>query len=145
MSISLATEVVIMEKFSDLEEALVLRALSMLEVEENVEETEGNSLTLSLWVEDLGGEDVLMRQIIVIKDSPTDYSVYDMDDEETQEVDLVFEGGFANMIQYLSSINNVLLSVYASHYEQATFEMLNKIRKGEIVSPKESEDGGMRS
>lgn len=134
-----------MEKFSDLEEALVLRALSMLEVEENVEETEGNSLTLSLWVEDLGGEDVLMRQIIVIKDSPTDYSVYDMDDEETQEVDLVFEGGFANMIQYLSSINNVLLSVYASHYEQATFEMLNKIRKGEIVSPKESEDGGMRS
>lgn len=134
-----------MEKFSELEEALILRALSMLEVEENIEETEENSLTLSLWVEDLDGEDILMRQIIVIKDSPTDYSVYDMDDEETQEVDLVFEGGFANMIQYLSSINNVLLSVYASHFEQATFEMLNKIRKGEVVSPKESEDGGMRS
>lgn len=134
-----------MEKFSDLEEALILRALSMLEVEENIEEAEENSLTLSLWVEDLDGEDILMRQIIVIKDSPTDYSVYDMDDEETQEVDLVFEGGFANMIQYLSSINNVFLGVYASHYEQATFEMLNKIRKGEIVSPKESEDGGMRA
>ena len=144
MLISLATEVN-MEKFSELEEALILRALSMLEVEENIEETEENSLTLSLWVEDLDGEDILMRQIIVIKDSPTDYSVYDMDDEETQEVDLVFEGGFANMIQYLSSINNVLLSVYASHFEQATFEMLNKIRKGEVVSPKESEDGGMRS
>lgn len=134
-----------MEKFSDLEEALILRALSMLEVEENIEEAEENSLTLSLWVEDLDGEDVLMRQIIIIKDSPTDYSVYDMDDEETQEVDLVFEGGFANMIQYLSSINNVLLSVYASHYEQATFEMLSKIRKGEIISPKGSEDGGMMS
>lgn len=144
MSIFLVTEV-IMERFSDLEEALILRALSMLEVEENIEETEENSLTLSLWVEDLDGEDILMRQIIVIKDSPTDYSVYDMDDEETQEVDIVFEGGFANMIQYLSSINNVLLGVYASHFEQATFEMLNKIRKGEVVSPKESEDGGMRS
>ena len=68
-----------MEKFSDLEEALILRALSMLEVEENIEEAEENSLTLSLWVEDLDGEDILMRQIIVIKDSPTDYSVYDMD------------------------------------------------------------------
>ena len=34
---SLATEV-IMERFSDLEEALILRALSMLEVEENIEE-----------------------------------------------------------------------------------------------------------
>ena len=134
-----------MERFSDLEEALILSALSMLEVEENIEEAEENSLTLSLWIEDLDGEDTLMRQIIIVKDSPTDYSVYDMDDEETQEVDLVFEGGFANMIQYLSSINNVLLSVYASHYEQATFEMLNKIRKGEIVSPKESEDGGMMS
>ena len=100
---------------------------------------------MSLWIEDLDGKDTLMRQIIIIKDSPTDYSVYDMDDEETQEVDLVFEGGFANMIQYLSSINNVLLGVYASHFEQATFEMLNKIRKGEIVSPKESEDGGMMS
>lgn len=132
-----------MEKFSDLEEALILRALSMLEVEENIEEAEENSLTLSLWVEDFDGEDILMRQIIVIKDSPTDYSVYDMDDEETQEVDLVFEGGFANMIQYLSSINSVLLGVYASHYEQATFEMLNKIRKGKVVSPKDSEDGGM--
>ena len=87
-----------MERFSDLEGALILRALSMLEVEENIEESEENSLTLSLWVEDLDGEDILMRQIIVIKDSPTDYSVYDMDDEETQEVDLVFEGGFANMI-----------------------------------------------
>ena len=129
-----------MEKFSELEEALILRALSMLEVEENIEETEENSLTLSLWVEDLDGEDTLMRQIIVIKDSPTDYSVYDMDDEK---IDLVFEGGFANMIQHLSSINNVLLGVYASHYEQATFEMLNKIRKGEVISPKESEDGGV--
>ena len=103
-----------MERFSDLEEALILSALSMLEVEENIEEAEENSITMSLWIEDLDGEDTLMRQIIVIKDSPTDYSVYDMDDEKTQEVDLVFEGGFANMIQYLSSINNVLLGVYAS-------------------------------
>ena len=134
-----------MEKFSDLEEALIASALSMLEIEENIEEAEENSITMSLWIEDLDGKDTLMRQIIIVKDSPTDYSVYDMDDEETQEVDLVFEGGFANMIQYLSSINNVLLGVYASHYEQATFEMLNKIRKGEIVSPKESEDGGTRS
>lgn len=132
-----------MEKFSDLEEALILRALSMLEVEENIEEAEENSLTLSLWVEDLDGEDVLMRQIIIVKDSPTDYSVYDMDDEETQEVDLVFEGGFANMIQYLSSINNVLLGVYASHYEQATFEMLKQNQKRKSSSPKGSEDGGM--
>ena len=54
-------------KISDLEEALILRALSMLEVEENIEEAEENSLTLSLWVEDLDGEDILMRQIIVIK------------------------------------------------------------------------------
>lgn len=134
-----------MEKFSELEEALIASALSMLEIEENIEEAEENSVTMSLWIEDLDGKDTLMRQIIIVKDSPTDYSVYDMDDEETQEVDLVFEGGFANMIQYLSSINNVLLSVYASHFEQATFEMLNKIRKGEIVSPKESEDGGMMS
>lgn len=134
-----------MEKFSDLEEALIASALSMLEIEENIEEAEENSITMSLWIEDLDGKDTLMRQIIIVKDSPTDYSVYDMDDEETQEVDLVFEGGFANMIQYLSSINNVLLGVYASHFEQATFEMLNKIRKGEIVSPKESEDGGMMS
>lgn len=134
-----------MEKFSELEEALIASALSMLEVEENIEEAEENSITMSLWIEDLDGKDALMRQIIIIKDSPTDYSVYDIDDEETQEVDLVFEGGFANMIQYLSSINNVLLGVYASHFEQATFEMLNKIKKGEIVSPKESEDGGMRA
>ena len=134
-----------MEKFSELEEALIASALSMLEIEENTEEAEENSVTMSLWIEDLDGKDTLMRQIIIVKDSPTDYSVYDMDDEETQEVDLVFEGGFANMIQYLSSINNVLLGVYASHFEQATFEMLNKIRKGEIVSPKESEDGGMMS
>lgn len=134
-----------MEKFSELEEALIASALSMLEIEENIEEAEENSVTMSLWIEDLDGKDTLMRQIIIVKDSPTDYSVYDMDDEETQEVDLVFEGGFANMIQYLSSINNVLLGVYASHFEQATFEMLNKIRKGEIVSPKESEDGGMMS
>ena len=134
-----------MEKFSELEEVLIASALSMLEIEENIEEAEENSITMSLWIEDLDGKDTLMRQIIIVKDSPTDYSVYDMDDEETQEVDLVFEGGFANMIQYLSSINNVLLGVYASHFEQATFEMLNKIRKGEIVSPKESEDGGMRS
>lgn len=134
-----------MEKFSELEEALIASALSMLEVEENIEEAEENSITMSLWIEDLDGKDALMRQIIIIKDSPTDYSVYDMDDEETQEVDLVFEGGFANMIQYLSSINNVLLGVYASHFEQATFEMLNKIKKGEIVSPKESENGGMRA
>lgn len=134
-----------MEKFSDLEEALIASALSMLEIEENIEEAEENSITMSLWIEDLDGKDTLMRQIIIVKDSPTDYSVYDIDDEETQEVDLVFEGGFANMIQYLSSINNVLLGVYASHFEQATFEMLNKIRKGEIVSPKESEDGGMMS
>jgi hypothetical protein len=134
-----------MEKFSDLEEALIASALSMLEIEENIEEAEENSITMSLWIEDLDGKDTLMRQIIIVKDSPTDYSVYDMDDEETQEVDLVFEGGFANMIQYLSSINNVLLGVYASHFEQATFEMLNKIRKGEMVSPKESEDGGMMS
>lgn len=134
-----------MEKFSDLEEALIASALSMLEIEENIEEAEENSVTMSLWIEDLDGKDTLMRQIIIVKDSPTDYSVYDMDDEETQEVDLVFEGGFANMIQYLSSINNVLLGVYASHFEQATFEMLNKIRKGEMVSPKESEDGGMMS
>lgn len=134
-----------MEKFSELEEALIASALSMLEIEENIEEAEENSITMSLWIEDLDGKDTLMRQIIIVKDSPTDYSVYDMDDEETQEVDLVFEGGFANMIQYLSSINNVLLGVYASHFEQATFEMLNKIRKGEIVSPKESEDGGMMS
>lgn len=134
-----------MEKFSDLEEALIASALSMLEIEENIEEAEENSITMSLWIEDLDGKDTLMRQIIIVKDSPTDYSVYDMDDEETQEVDLVFEGGFANMIQYLSSINNVLLGVYASHFEQATFEMLNKIRKGKIVSPKESEDGGMMS
>lgn len=134
-----------MEKFSELEEVLISSALSMLEIEENIEEAEENSITMSLWIEDLDGKDTLMRQIIIVKDSPTDYSVYDMDDEETQEVDLVFEGGFANMIQYLSSINNVLLGVYASHYEQATFEMLNKIRKGEIVSPKESEDGGIRS
>ena len=134
-----------MEKFSELEEALIASALSMLEIEENIEEAEENSITMSLWIEDLDGKDTLMRQIIIVKDSPTDYSVYDMDDEETQEVDLVFEGGFANMIQYLSSINNVLLGVYASHFEQATFEMLNKIRKGEIVSPKESEDGGMRA
>lgn len=134
-----------MEKFSELEEALIASALSMLEVEENIEEAEENSITMSLWIEDLDGKDTLMRQIIIVKDSPTDYSVYDMDDEETQEVDLVFEGGFANMIQYLSSINNVLLGVYASHFEQATFEMLNKIRKGEVVSPKESEDGGMMS
>lgn len=134
-----------MEKFSKLEEALIASALSMLEIEENIEEAEENSVTMSLWIEDLDGKDALMRQIIIVKDSPTDYSVYDMDDEETQEVDLVFEGGFANMIQYLSSINNVLLGVYASHFEQATFEMLNKIRKGEMVSPKESEDGGMMS
>lgn len=134
-----------MEKFSELEEVLIASALSMLEIEENIEEAEENSITMSLWIEDLDGKDTLMRQIIIIKDSPTDYSVYDMDDEETREVDLVFEGGFANMIQYLSSINNVLLGVYASHFEQATFEMLNKIRKGEIVSPKESEDGRMRS
>lgn len=134
-----------MEKFSELEEALIASALSMLEIEENIEEAEENSVTMSLWIEDLDGKDTLMRQIIIVKDSPTDYSVYDMDDEETQEVDLVFEGGFANMVQYLSSINNVLLGVYASHFEQATFEMLNKIRKGEIVSPKESEDGGMMS
>lgn len=134
-----------MEKFSELEEALIASALSMLEIEENIEEAEENSVTMSLWIEDLDGKDTLMRQIIIVKDSPTDYSVYDMDDEETQEVNLVFEGGFANMIQYLSSINNVLLGVYASHFEQATFEMLNKIRKGEIVSPKESEDGGMMS
>ena len=134
-----------MEKFSELEEALIASALSMLEIEENIEEAEENSITMSLWIEDLDGKDTLMRQIIIVKDSPTDYSVYDMDDEETQEVDLVFEGGFANMIQYLSSINNVLLGVYASHFEQATFEMLNKIRKGEMVSPKESEDGGMMS
>ena len=134
-----------MEKFSELEEVLISSALSMLEIEENIEEAEENSITMSLWIEDLDGKDTLMRQIIIIKDSPTDYSVYDMDDEETQEVDLVFEGGFANMIQYLSSINNVLLGVYASHFEQATFEMLNKIRKGEMVSPKESEDGGMMS
>lgn len=134
-----------MEKFSELEEALIASALSMLEIEENIEEAEENSVTMSLWIEDLDGKDTLMRQIIIVKDSPTDYSVYDMDDEETQEVDLVFEGGFTNMIQYLSSINNVLLGVYASHFEQATFEMLNKIRKGEIVSPKESEDGGMMS
>ena len=134
-----------MEKFSKLEEALIASALSMLEIEENIEEAEENSVTMSLWIEDLDGKDTLMRQIIIVKDSPTDYSVYDMDDEETQEVDLVFEGGFANMIQYLSSINNVLLGVYASHFEQATFEMLNKIRKGEMVSPKESEDGGMMS
>ena len=134
-----------MEKFSDLEEALIASALSMLEIEENIEEAEENSITMSLWIEDLDGKDTLMRQIIIVKDSPTDYSVYDMDDEETQEVDLVFEGGFANMIQYLSSINNVLLGVYASHFEQATFEILNKIRKGEMVSPKESEDGGMMS
>lgn len=134
-----------MEKFSELEEALIASALSMLEIEENIEEAEENSITMSLWIEDLDGKDTLMRQIIIVKDSPTDYSVYDMDDEETREVDLVFEGGFANMIQYLSSINNVLLGVYASHFEQATFEMLNKIRKGEIVSPKESEDGGMRA
>lgn len=134
-----------MEKFSELEEALIASALSMLEIEENIEEAEENSVTMSLWIEDLDGKDTLMRQIIIVKDSPTDYSVYDMDDEETQEVDLVFEGGFANMIQYLSSINNVLLGVYASHFEQATFEMLNKIRKGEMVSPKESEDGGMMS
>ena len=134
-----------MEKFSELEEVLIASALSMLEIEENIEEAEENSITMSLWIEDLDGKDTLMRQIIIIKDSPTDYSVYDMDDEETREVDLVFEGGFANMIQYLSSINNVLLGVYASHFEQATFEMLNKIRKGEIVSPKESEDGGMMS
>lgn len=134
-----------MEKFSDLEEALIASALSMLEIEENIEEAEENSITMSLWIEDLDGKDTLMRQIIIVKDSPTDYSIYDMDDEETQEVDLVFEGGFANMIQYLSSINNVLLGVYASHFEQATFEMLNKIRKGEMVSPKESEDGGMMS
>lgn len=134
-----------MEKFSELEEVLISSALSMLEIEENIEEAEENSITMSLWIEDLDGKDTLMRQIIIVKDSPTDYSVYDMDDEETQEVDLVFEGGFANMIQYLSSINNVLLGVYASHFEQATFEMLNKIRKGEMVSPKESEDGGMMS
>ena len=134
-----------MEKFSELEEALIASALSMLEIEENIEEAEENSVTMSLWIEDLDGKDTLMRQIIIVKDSPTDYSVYDMDDEETQEVDLVFEGGFANMIQYLSSINNVLLGVYASHFEQATFEMLNKIRKGEMVSPKESEDGRMMS
>lgn len=134
-----------MERFNDVEEALIASALSMLEVEENIEEAEENSITMSLWIEDLDGKDTLMRQIIIVKDSPTDYSVYDMDDEETQEVDLVFEGGFANMIQYLSSINNVLLGVYASHYEQATFEMLNKIKKGEIISPKESEDGGMRA
>ena len=134
-----------MEKFSELEEALIASALSMLEIEENIEEAEENSVTMSLWIEDLDGKDTLMRQIIIVKDSPTDYSVYDMDDEETQEVDLVFEGGFANMIQYLSSINNVLLGVYASHFEQATFEMVNKIKKGEIVSPKESEDGGMRA
>ena len=134
-----------MEKFSELEEALIASALSMLEIEENIEEAEENSVTMSLWIEDLDGKDTLMRQIIIVKDSPTDYSVYDMDDEETQEVDLVFEGGFANMIQYLSSINNVLLGVYASHFEHATFEMLNKIRKGEMVSPKESEDGGMMS
>ena len=134
-----------MEKFSELEEALIASTLSMLEIEENIEEAEENSVTMSLWIEDLDGKDTLMRQIIIVKDSPTDYSVYDMDDEETQEVDLVFEGGFANMIQYLSSINNVLLGVYASHFEQATFEMLNKIRKGEMVSPKESEDGGMMS
>lgn len=134
-----------MEKFSELEEALIASALSMLEIEENIEEAEENSITMSLWIEDLNGKDALMRQIIIVKDSPTDYSVYDMDDEETQEVDLVFEGGFANMIQYLSSINNVLLGVYASHFEQATFEMLNKIKKGEVISPKESEDGGMMS
>lgn len=134
-----------MEKFSELEEALIASALSMLEIEENIEEAEENSVTMSLWIEDLDGKDTLMRQIIIVKDSPTDYSVYDMDDEETQEVYLVFEGGFANMIQYLSSINNVLLGVYASHFEQATFEMLNKIRKGEMVSPKESEDVGMMS
>lgn len=47
MSTFLVTEVN-MEKFSDLEEALILRALSMLEVEENVEERREFSYAESL-------------------------------------------------------------------------------------------------
>ena len=51
-----------MEKFSELEEALIASALSMLEIEENIEEAEENSVTMSLWIEDLDGKDTLMRQ-----------------------------------------------------------------------------------
>lgn len=117
-----------MASFNEVEEILIVDALSYLIYDEENEDK--NSIVMNLITEcdDNGLPTEIGRQFLIIKNAELDYSVYDIQNplstrDRTSEC--IFEGGLADLVKCLVEINASFLVFVAQYAEKFASELLD--------------------
>lgn len=131
-----------MAKFNEVEEVLIVDALSYLIYDEENEDESSIVMNLITECDDNGLPTEIGRQFMIIKNAELDYSVYDIQNplstrDRTSEC--IFEGGLADLIKCLIEVNAQILVFVAKYAEESASELLDG-KNPTLIFPEDLEE-----
>ena len=117
-----------MANFNEVEEVLIVDALSYLMYDEENEDKSSIVMNMITECDDNGLPTEIGRQFLIIKNAELDYSVYDIQNplstrDRTSEC--IFEGGLADLVKCLVEINASFLVFVAQYAEKFSSDLLD--------------------
>lgn len=117
-----------MAKFNEVEETLIVNALSYLMYDEENKDKSSIVMNLITDCDDNGQPTEIGRQFLIIKNAELDYSVYDIQNplstrDRTSEC--IFEGCLVELIKCLVEINASFLVFAAQYAEKFASDLLD--------------------
>lgn len=131
-----------MAKFNEVEEVLIVDALSYLIYDEENEDESSIVMNMITECDDNGLPTEIGRQFLIIKNAELDYSVYDIQNplstrDRTSEC--IFEGGLADLVKCLVEINTSFLVFVAKYAEKFASELLDG-KNPTLIFPEDLEE-----
>lgn len=132
-----------MASFNEVEEVLIIDALSYLIYDEENEDKNSIVMNLITDCDDNGQPIEIGRQFMIIKNAELDYSVYDIQNplstrDRTSEC--IFEGGLADLIKCLIEVNAQILVFVAKYAEESASKLLDG-KNPTLIFPEDLEEG----
>ena len=131
-----------MAKFNEVEEVLIVDALSYLIYDEENEDKSSIIMNMITECDDNGLPTEIGRQFMIIKNAELDYSVYDIQNPlSTRDriSECVFEGGLADLVKCLVEINASFLVFVAKYAEESASDLLDG-KNPTLIFPEDLEE-----